>query len=163
MKPKIFLAMLLSWTMAAGVMAEDISTVCVNLKDGSKVMFVLPYQAPVITYAKGMMNINDGALTFKRDEVESLTVEEKNSETVGIRRAQTTRTDIRFDLTHSDVVHVSGLKDADRLQIYGLDGKSVNATVTRQDGEATVDLSQQPRGVYMVSVNQRFTFKMMKP
>jgi hypothetical protein len=61
------------------------------------------------------------------------------------------------------VVNVSGLQKTDRIQVYSLDGKSVNAVVSRHEGEATVDLIQQKRGVYMVSVNNSFTFKLMKP
>ncbi len=37
-------------------------------------------------------------------------------------------------------------------------------TVNLKDGsEATVDLSGLPRGCYIVSVNKRFSFKLLKP
>ena len=70
---------------------------------------------------------------------------------------------ISFNLTSAGVARVSGLQSSDRLQVFGLDGKSVSAVVSRNDGEATIDLTQQPRGIYIVSVNLRFTFKLMKP
>ena len=60
-------------------------------------------------------------------------------------------------------MHVSGLQATDHLQVFSLDGKSVSVAVRRHDNEATVDLIQKPRGIYMVSVNNRFTFKLMKP
>ena len=173
MKTKTLLTLLLSWTMAAGVMAEEQSALFVHLKDGSKVQFVLPVQEPVVTCQNGTMSVDyleeesenshqTVTVQFQRDEVESLTVE--TVETVAINALPSDGTQrIRFDLTRAGVVRISGLEKTDRLQVYSLDGKSIDAAVTQHDGGATVDLSQQRRGVYMVSVNQRFTFKLTKP
>lgn len=55
------------------------------------------------------------------------------------------------------------MQQGDRLQVFGIDGKRIQAGVSAAGDEVTVDLSQQPRGVYMVSVNKSFTFKLMKP
>lgn len=61
------------------------------------------------------------------------------------------------------MVHVSGLAEQDRLQVTALDGKRMQVPVQRNGSEAIVDLTHLSHGVYMVSVNQRFTFKLMKP
>ena len=70
---------------------------------------------------------------------------------------------IRFDLTRQGVVHVSGLSDSDRLTVVSLDGKQVKPAVSLNGSEATVDLTGQPRGCYIVRVNKRFSFKLLKP
>ena len=168
MKTKPFLTLLLLWTMIVGAMAEERSTLFVHLKDGTIVQFTLPVQKPVVSFTRGMMKVafqengDEDYVSFERDQVENLTVG-----TTDVTAIEDVKSDecqrISFDLTSAGVVRVSGLQPSDRLQVFGLDGKSVSAVVSRHDGEATVDLIQQPHGIYIVSVNQRFTFKLMKP
>ena len=168
MKTKPFLTLLLLWTMIVGACAEEHGTLFVHLKDGTMVQFTLPVQKPVVSFTRGMMKVafqengNEDYVSFDRDQVENLTVG-----TTDVTAIEDVKSDecqrICFDLTSAGVVRVSGLLPSDRLQVFGLDGKSVSTVVSRNDGEATVDLTQQPRGIYIVSVNQRFTFKLMKP
>ena len=102
------------------------------------------------------------SMTFERDQIESLKVLDE-SEVVALDAAKDDSQSIRFDMTRPGVVNVSGLQDTDRLQVYTLDGKSISPSVSRHGKEASVDLSSQKQGVYIVSVNQCFTFKLMKP
>ena len=165
MKTKPFLTLLLLWTMIVGALAEEHGTLFVHLKDGTIVQFILPVQKPEVSFTRGMMKVafqengNEDYVSFERDQVENLTVG-----TTDVTAIEDVKSDecqrISFDLTCAGVARVSGLLPSDRLQVFGLDGSEV---VSRNDGEATVDLTQQPRGIYIVSVNQRFTFKLMKP
>jgi hypothetical protein len=171
MKVKHYLLMLLSWMMAAGAMAGESTSLFVFLKDGTKVQFVLSKQEPTVSYWRGVMTVdfvksksevpNYEALYFDRDQVNYLKVDESDPNTIEEMKSEEPR--IRFNLTRKGVVSVSGLNQDDHLQVYGLDGKNIDAIVSRHGGEATVDLSQQRRGVYVVSVNKYFTFKLMKP
>ena len=168
MKTKPFLTLLLLWTMIVGALAEEHGILFVHLKDGTIVQFTLPVQKPVVSFTRGMMNVafqengTEDYVSFDRDQVENLTVG-----TTDVTAIEDVKSDecqrISFDLTSAGVVRVSGLQPSDRLQVFGLDGKSVSAVVSRNEGEATIDLTQQLRGVYIVSVNQRFSFKLMKP
>ena len=168
MKTKPFLTLLLLWTMMVGAMAEEHSTLFVHLKDGTMVQFVLPVQKPLVTFTRGMMKVafqengNEDYVSFERDQVENLTVG-----TTDVTALKDVKNDedqrISFDLTSAGVVRVSGLQPLDRLLVFSLDGKNISAAVSRNDSEATVDLTQKPRGIYIVSVNHRFTFKLMKP
>ena len=164
-KAKTFLALLLSWTMTAGAWADDQGSLFVMKKDGTCVRFVLPVQKPVVTFGNGVMEVSLSDHTFihfERDEVDYLTVGTEEPQPNGIALVEGDER-IQFDLTRNDVVRVSGLQKDDLVQVFALDGKSIGAPISRHDGEAVVDLSQQRRGVYMISVNQRFTFKLMKP
>ena len=168
MKTKPFLTLLLLWTMIVGAWAEERSTLFVHLKDGSIVQFTLPVQKPVVSFTRGMMKVafqengNEDYVSFERDQVENLTVG-----TTDVNAIEDVKSDkcqrISFNLTSAGVARVSGLQPSDRLQVFCLDGKSVSVVMSRNDGEAIVDLTQQPRGLYIVSVNQRFSFKLMKP
>ena len=168
MKTKPFLTLLLLWTMIVGAMAEERSTLFVHLKDGTIVQFTLPVQKPVVSFTRGMMKVafqengDEDYVSFERDQVENLTVG-----TTDVNAIEDVKSDecqrISFNLTSAGVVRVGGLQSSDRLQVFSIDGKSVSAVVSRNEGEATIDLTQQPRSIYIVSVNQRFSFKLMKP
>ena len=168
MKTKPFLTLLLLWTMIVGALAEEHGILFVHLKDGTIVQFTLPVQKPVVSFTRGMMKVafqengDEDYVSFEHDQVENLTVG-----TTDVNAIEDVKSDeaqrVSFNLTSAGVVRVSGLQPSDCLQVFSLDGKSVSAVVSRNDGEATVDLTQQPRGIYIVSVNQRFTFKLMKP
>ena len=168
MKTKPFLTLLLLWTMIVGALAEEHGTLFVHLKDGTIVQFTLPVQKPVISFTRGMMKVafqengEEDYVSFERDQVENLTVG-----TTDVTAIEDVKSDkcqrISFNLTSAGVARVSGLQPSDRLQVFCLDGKSVSVVMSRNDGEAIVDLTQQPRGIYIVSVNQRFSFKLMKP
>ena len=162
--------MLLLWIMTAGAMAGENTSLFVYLKDGTKVQFVLSKQEPTVSYRRGVMTVdfhnpsevsNYEALYFDRDQVNYLKVDEADPNTIEVVKSEEPR--IRFNLTRKGVVSVSGLNKDDHLQVFSLDGKNIGAIVSRHDGEATVDLTQQRRGVYVVSVNKYFTFKLMKP
>lgn len=171
MKLKTILSVLLLWMTATSAMAEETwSSLYVFLKDGSKVQFILPIQKPSAYCMEGVMYVyNYGdyygngsySVAFERDEVDYLKVDK--ADLTGVEEIQSDEPRIRFDLTRKGVVSISGLQSADRIQVFGLDGKSINAAINRHDSEATVDLTQQRRGVYVVSVNQSFSFKLMKP
>jgi len=168
MKTKTYLTLLMLLTMTIGAWAEEHGTLFVHLKDGTQVQFVLPVQKPVVSFTGGMMKVafqengSENYVSFERDQVENLTV--GTTDVTAIEEAKSDEgLRISFDLSSAGVVRVSGLQPSDRLQVFGLDGKNVSVVVSRNDSEATVDLTQKPRGIYIVSVNQRFTFKMMKP
>ena len=168
MKTKPFLTLLLLWTMIVGAMAEERSTLFVHLKDGSIVQFTLPVQKPVVSFTHGMMKVafqengNEDYVSFERDQVENLTVGTTDATAIeDVKSDECQR--ISFNLTSAGVVRVGGLQSSNRLQVFSIDGKSVSTVVSRNDSEATIDLTQQPRSIYIVSVNQRFSFKLMKP
>ena len=163
MRRKHLFLLLLSLLMAIAVRAEERYALIAHLNDGSKVQFFLAEEQPQIRFYNSVMTIHavSTELVFGRDQVKDLVVEKVEASKIDEVQAEESR--ISFDLRRAGVVHVCGLTDQDRLQVFGLDGKNMTADVTRQGDEATIDLSAKPRGFYLVSVNKRFTFKLMKP
>ena len=170
MKVKTLLLILLSGVLSAPLAAQEQCALNVNLTDGSTVQFVLPVQEPTITFGGGEMTVSyweQGRvgeqlwLSFQRDQVADMTIVKIN--TTAVSTVRTTDQRVSFNLTQPGVVRVAGLNDGDQLQVFALDGKQVQPAISRQDGEATVDLNDLPRGLYVVSVNQCFTFKLLKP
>ena len=174
MNMKHFLFLLLSLLVSVAAMAEKQGILTISLVDGSTAQFMLPVERPeikceegimTVTYLIGSVNASEDSrwntLTFERDKVKDLVIGE--TEVDEIREVKVEKSRIRFDLTQRSMVRVSGLTDGDRLTVVSIDGKQVLPTVTRSAGEVVVDLSGQPRGCYVVSVNGSFSFKLMKP
>ena len=168
MKTRSLLLLLLLMT-ATYLSAEELGTLFINLTDGSKVQIILPTQKPTINCQNSVMTVaylsdanTSDTLTFSRDDVESLKIGTTFVDAIADSKKEADNS-IRFDLTRPGVIIVSGLTKNDRLQVFDLKGKRTKATITRNENRATVDLTSLHRGVYLVSVNQRFTFKMMKP
>ena len=169
-KTKQLLLWLLAGLLPLSATAQDYfdTVLCLNLKDGGKVEMVLPVAQPEVACEDGWMTINyvengqPAQLSWARDDVEALTFGARPS---GIDKVEAQEERIHFDLTRAGVVQVRGLQAGDRLQAVGIDGKAVRADIQRQtdEGTAIVDLTTQPRGCYVISVNRRFTFKLMKP
>lgn len=178
MKKRTLLLWLLMWMMTAGALAENEEYVMyVNLTDGTNMEFVLSEKKPFVDCYEGEMTIYYGShytvvdstetswysirdnIVFERSQVKDLTF----GIATGIEEVKSDNHHIAFDLSQSNFVRISGLKSKDRIEVYSLDGKKVLVPTTIQDSEAVVDLSGRPRGVYMLSVNGSFTFKIMKP
>jgi hypothetical protein len=150
-------------------MAENLGVLTINLADGNQVQFVLPTQKPVVCYENSVMTVTylsntkeEATLTMNRDDVESIKVGVSDINAITNTKKQTDQP-ITFNLTRPGVVSVGGLKGNDRLQVFDLQGKSIKGNINRDGDKAIVNLSNLKRGVYMVSVNQHFTFKLMKP
>lgn len=174
MKKRNFLILLLSLLLSVGAMAEKQGILTINLVDGRKAQFLLPVERPeikceegimIVTYLIGTASASEdrrwNTLSFERDKVKDLVVGIDDASE--IREVKSEEPRIRFDLTQRSIVRVSGLTDGDRLTAVSIDGKQVKPTITRSAGEVVVDLSGQPRGCYIVSVNGSFSFKLMKP
>lgn len=150
-------------------MAEERQALTLHLTNQSKVQLVLPEQNPSVIVENGILKVlfhekvhdtDWQILEYSREQIDNLAFEMVDYD--GVEEIVGQDNTVRFDLTRKSVVRVSGLQDKDRLQVVSLDGKAVLVPVSRQDGEAIVDLSGQPSGCYVVSVNRVFTFKLMK-
>lgn len=169
MRKKLFCLLFLSGLCCTGTLAEEHDALIIRLADQTSVQFMLPDQEPSLVCQNGTMSVSflkEGtsewdALQFTPDEVAEITIEK--IDVTAIEEVKASEKRIRFDLSRGSVVRVSGLQQGDRLQVVSLDGKSIQTPVNRHDGEATIDLSSQPRGCYVVSVNRSFTFKLLKP
>jgi len=106
------------------------------------------------------LNHLDNWLTFKREEVKDITFETAASNAIETMKADQQR--VTFKLQNDKIV-VNGLQAGDRIAVAKADGRSVMNLSAASGGHAVIDLSRQGSGVYVVSVNKSFTFKIMKP
>lgn len=146
---------------------EETTTLVLSLTDGTEYRFEIPATDPSIKFAKGVVNVycyvageEPTTLTIERDQLKNIYFEEKET---AIQTPTISGNAVTFRLLQPGTIAVNGLSAGDEVQVVGIDGRSVMNARAAEGGQAVVDLSSRTRGIYVISVNKRFTFKYMKP
>jgi hypothetical protein len=146
---------------------EETTTLVLSLTDGTEYRFEIPATDPSIKFAKGVVNVycyvageEPTTLTIERDQLKNIYFEEKGT---AIQTPTISGNAVTFRLLQPGTIAVNGLSAGDEVQVVGIDGRSVMNARAAEGGQAVVDLSSRTRGIYVISVNKRFTFKYMKP
>lgn len=147
---------------------EQPNALQLTTNDGKQYLFYF-LQQPAVTFGFDGLTVTQHVsvgdaerelLIFEREHVKEFRFV---YDVTSINDVKSDERKVLFSMKQPGVVDVNGLQQGDRLQVVSLDGKSVISVKVSHDGTQTVDLRQQPRGVYVVSVNRSFTFKLMKP
>lgn len=146
---------------------EETTTLVLSLTDGTEYRFDIPAKDPTMKFAKGVVNVycyvageEPTTLTIERDQLKNIYFEEKGT---AIHTPAVAGNAVTFRLLQPGTIAVNGLSAGDEVQVVGIDGRSVMNARAAEGGQAVVDLSSRTRGIYVISVNKRFTFKYMKP
>ena len=146
---------------------EETTTLVLSLTDGTEYRFEIPATDPTMKFAKGVVNVycyvageEPTTLTIERDQLKNIYFEEKGT---AIQTPTISGNAVTFRLLQPGTIAVNGLSAGDEVQVVGIDGRSVMNARAAEGGQAVVDLSSRTRGIYVISVNKRFTFKYMKP
>lgn len=158
------------WSSVTNAQTEAHTVLNLALKDGTSYHFLIADQKPEMKSRNGQLVVtyqhSDGSgqapqLRFNHDEVERLTFGPYDP--VGVAAPEEMKQGVRFDLVSPGRILVSGLGKGDRVEAASLDGRSAVPARNASSRELTLDLSRQPKGVYVISVNHRHTFKYVKP
>ena len=146
---------------------EETTTLVLSLTNGTEYRFDIPAQDPVMEFGKGVVNVycyvageEPTTLTIERDQLKNIYFEEQET---AIQTPTVAGNAVTFRLLQSGTIAVNGLSAGDEVQVVSIDGRSVMNARAAESGQAVVDLSSRTRGIYVISVNKRFTFKYMKP
>ena len=148
-------------------LTEESTILVVSLTDGTDYRFGFSDWVPTILFHKGVVTLyhygtgeDPAILTIERDQLKNIYFE--NAE-AAIQTPSAEKNAVTFSLLQSGTIAVNGLRAGDEIQVAGIDGRSVMDVRAAAGGQAVVDLSSHMRGIYVISVNKRFTFKYMKP
>lgn len=121
-----------------------------TMSDGSQAEFALSEQ-PVITIADGLLVLTCGEreLSTPLDGVSYSFSEEP----VAIRQVESPSTP-DVSVAFGQAVF-KGLKAGSRIAVYTIDGVMVTSIAADEAGEASVDISGLPRGIYVVKAPNR--------
>ena len=131
---------------ALAVRAQNVEFLNITAK-GETVSFALA-DHPVMTYEADKLHFKTADRTLTVD-VADITGYGFSSTASAIATAQ--RQD-RIEM-HAGHLFFSGLKAADNVRVYAVDGKVMMQAKPADDGRAEVDMSLLPTGVYVVRTN----------
>lgn len=139
----------------------------VEMNDNSEKVFTLA-ETPVVEFGNGVVCITASNFTT---EIEYSSInriyfgdDSSSSETpdtpTTIDNSQTGNR-FTFQYTDGQTVRMSGLKDANRVSLYSIDGKRMSMDTDRNGDEVTIHLGALPAGFYVIKANEQ-SFKIYK-
>ena len=118
------------------------------------------YKKPIVTFSGDRLLVTSPVLSmeYAKDDVLRFTYKDipKTATVVGRPSDEP-----RFTQS-SDQLTLRGVKPADAVNVYTIDGKQLPVSIRRSGDTAVVPLNAIPAGVYLLSVNGRTT-KFTKP
>lgn len=143
----LFIGILVSMTMYA----QEKNALVVKLTDGSTNTFVLS-DKPVVTMPDNNVVISgDASATYARSEVEKfyfIYYDPTEIESIS-------KDNIAFFYEDGENVRITGLKDKTTVSVTSLDGKIISTQMSNGDGNVTIYLGNNPKGVYIISFEGR--------
>ena len=156
---KKILLTILGLVMVTSLWADEVdNTLVVKLKNGAETTFVLK-DKPNVTFEGTDLKVvtEKETVAFALSDVLRFTYIKKNPS--GIDEKVVDPTEVGYK---DGVLVISQLKQGASVDIYSLDGKLLRQLTAHRSGTYRLNLSELPKGVYLVKADN-VTYKIMKP
>lgn len=152
--------LLLTVAAACGLFAATAATVnthlIIHFKDGSTTSFVLT-DKPSVKFVDN--NIRVRAQHVDTDYEASKVAKFVFGDAVSSIR-EVAANEVRFTIPDGDHIYVSGVNSGETVRVFSVDGYQVAAVRADAEGNAEIDLTELPKGVYVVATESGRTIKM---
>lgn len=157
MMKRLQLLLLMLLALPIGMLADSQNTLVVKLKNGAETTFFLK-DKPNVTFEGTDLKVvsNKETVTFALSDVLRFTYVKKDAS--GIDETVVDPTEVSYD---GGVLVISQLKQGASVDIYSLDGKLLRQLTAHHSGTYRLNLSELPKGVYLVKADN-VTYKIMK-
>ena len=162
MKKRLY-SLLLLCSMSMATWAQDMTHVLVvEQQDCSITKFSL-LNKPVVSIVGSEVQIsqNDEGVCFSCNIDDVKKYYFITEDATAISDAKDEAGEIKVIYTDGQHVVVSGLVDGDILSLYSIDGRKT-ADVKTTDGQAQINLTELANGIYVVSIKNKQSFKIVK-
>lgn len=151
----LFFSMTLS---IAEMWAAESKSLIVELQNGSQTTFVLS-EKPEMTFANHVLTIvmNNKSSDFEISDVKQFYFGEISSDIQQLKVNE-----LKIVYQSDDKVVIEGASESDRIVIYSIKGVMQKAAVSFDGEKAEVSLSSLPKGTYIVNVQNKQSFKIIK-
>ena len=159
---KILLSLMLALTATATVQAQnEYSTLIVETKSGTTLEVSLREKPQVqVTDKEFTIVCGDEVTGYVHDEVRKFYFKPYDPKT-GIEAPVAANT-IRIAWLDESKVTVSGISETDKVRMYTLDGRSVVAETLVSEEVITVSLGGLAPGTYILNIDNKQSFKLLK-
>ena len=147
--------MLLAWPI--GVLADNLNTLVVKMKNGAETAFFLK-DKPNVTFEGTNLKVvsEKTTTTFALADVLRFTYVKRDPS--GIDEQIVDPTEISYE---DGVLVISQIKAGASVGVYALDGKLVRQLIAQRSGTYRLSLSELPTGLYLVKADN-VTYKITK-
>ncbi len=161
---KRILSLLLMCVLTLSAWSQDMQghVLLMELKDGAVHRFVLLHK-PVLTHVDSrIVQINSDVITasYAIEDIKKYRFEVQDLTAIDDVLEETERFTVVY--TDGETVRIGGVSDSDAISVYSVDGRKVSADVSRDGSQAAVSLVSLPHGVYVVNVNGKQSFKVVR-
>jgi len=166
MRKKLLLFMLSVSTTFTAWSQEEYTTLVVEMNDGTSVNYMLS-QKPKISLKQNDVVIdfnmnNDYGLSATYGQSDVKTFYFKEFDPVSIKDNELLQNDLRVTHLDGQTVRISGTEKNDHVAIYTLDGRIMQSNITFADNETVINIAALEKGIYIIKVSDKQTFKVLK-
>ena len=152
---QLLLLLLLAWPI--GVLADNLNTLVVTMKNGAETAFFLKDKPNVTFEGTNLKVVSEKATTsFALADVLRFTYVKRDPS--GIDQQVINPTEISYE---DGVLVISQIKAGASVGVYALDGKLVRQLKAQRSGTYRLSLSELPTGLYLVKADN-ITYKITK-
>ena len=152
---QLLLLVLLAWPI--GMLADNLNTLVVKMKNGAETAFFLK-DKPNVTFEGTNLKVvsEKTTTTFALADVLRFTYVKRDPS--GIDEQIVDPTEISYE---DGVLVISQIKAGASVGVYALDGKLVRQLIAQRSGTYRLSLSELPTGLYLVKADN-VTYKITK-
>jgi len=140
-----------------GIKAADRTLVIETATNGK--MSIRLSDKPEITFSGQTMLISSAAGNYS---LEISDIVQYAFESVATGVAQLHSDELRFSYSANDQITIEGVDSPSDVRLYAADGRELPAQVSANGDRLTVSLSMLPKGVYIISANNKQNLKIYK-
>lgn len=182
MKRRLLLSVLCVLATASVWAAGEFSTLVVELKGGTSLHYML-IQFPQLTLKgeeltirvhevtypdpanpdpeQGAVNPEATSTTYQVEQVEKFYFKMYDPNAIEEPLVEQKPT-VWIKQMDGQSVTISGTEASDRIRIFTTDGRMVQSAVSSDEGETTLAIGTLGKGIYIIQVNEKVSFKIMK-
>ncbi len=163
MKKKLFMFAFLACTTLSAWCQGEYTTLVVEMNDGSSVNYILS-QKPQISMGDQIVRITTGdngmEVTYPDAQVKRFSF--SAFDPVKIEETELSPKVLKVRYMDGQCVVISGTEATDHIALYTLNGQQISNGISIADGQTTIDIASLPKGVYIINVSNKQSFKILK-
>lgn len=159
---KLLICLILLSFASARLSADEVTALKVVLNDGTKTLFVLP-DKPVATLHEDSLLIISASMSvgYLRTDISECCFEKVDTVGADIQHNETNV--LRYTYVDNRHVTVKGLEAGSKVAVYDAKGVFLGIQVTAENNsELVIDLGELPAGMYMITITNQPTIKIIR-
>lgn len=147
---------------SARLSADEVTALKVVLNDGTKTLFVLP-DKPVATLHEDSLLIISASMSvgYLRTDISECCFEKVDTVGADIQHNETNV--LRYTYVDNRHVTVKGLEAGSKVTVYDAKGVFLGIQATAENNtELVIDLGELPAGMYMITITNQPTIKIIR-